>query len=72
MAESQIWPTAMVCSFLICSAITTTLSSFHFFVAGKEYLLLGGHGLGTHSVFGLAFNSAMRSLYLALSEDTVL
>ncbi len=38
----------------------------------EEYLLLGGHGLGTHSVFGLALISAMRSLNLALSEDTVL
>lgn len=36
-----------------------------------EYLLLGGHGLGTHSVLGLALISAMRSLYLALSEVTV-
>lgn len=35
-------------------------------------LLLGGQGLGTHSVLGLAFSSATRSLNLVLSEDTVL
>lgn len=41
-------------------------------VAGEEYLLLGGHGLGFHSVLGLALISAMRSLNLALSPVTVL
>lgn len=36
------------------------------------YLLLGGHGLGTHSVFGLALIWATRSLNLFWSPDTVL
>lgn len=35
-------------------------------------LLFGGHGLGVHSVLGLALISAIRSLNLALSEVTVL
>lgn len=38
----------------------------------EKYLLLGGHGLGTHSVLGLALISERRSLYLALSEVTVM
>ncbi len=41
-------------------------------MASEEYLLLGGHGLGTHSTLGLALISAMRSLNLAWSVDTVL
>lgn len=35
-------------------------------------LLFGGHGLGVHSVLGLALISAIRSLNLAPSEITVL
>ena len=41
-------------------------------VGGEGGLLFGGHGLGVHSVLGLAFISATRSLNLSWSDVTVL